>query len=288
MTPPGNTLEAADGSTRGADLAKIHAHAATVLAHLGKVVDAAVDAHQAVGHGVDKAAGELVIGLAGVAHGRRGHGDLELAEHVVKTANPFEARLGILVHGKVQGDAKEHLLRALERRVVVGVDHVALNEQIEAGVGEQLVARGLEKRRGPIELSDRIGREDIRPIQALVGEMTNKLAERVDAERAARRYELTAEREPVQACRDELPARRLLARELDCATDQGGHTVRRGGVRTDEGAVARGKHGKVVDGVIEVPLDTGEDFVQSGGKIGVSAATAIAKSERTERLSARS
>ena len=104
--------------------------------------------------------------------------------------------------------------------MVVGVDHVALNEQIEAGVGEQLVARGLEKRRGPIELSDRIGREDIRPIQALVGEMTNKLAERVDAERAARRYELTAEREPVQACRDELPARRLLARELNRATNQ--------------------------------------------------------------------
>ena len=52
----GSPFEATDFSSCGTHLAEVHAHATTKLAHLGKVVDGAVDAVETIGHGVDEAA----------------------------------------------------------------------------------------------------------------------------------------------------------------------------------------------------------------------------------------
>ena len=177
----GHTLEAADAAARCAHLSQVHAHAATVLGHLGKVVDAAVDADERIGHGVDEAARQLVIGLAGVAHGGRGHGDLEAAQHVVKPLDPRKALGALLVHGQMQGDTQKHLLRALERLTRMAADHVALQEQVEAGVGEQVVARGINAGGRLLQLLGRIGVEDIGAVEPLVCEIGHELGERLDA-----------------------------------------------------------------------------------------------------------
>ena len=142
---PRRALKAADAAARGPDLSEIKAHAAAKFADLGKIVDAAVNALQAVRHRVDKAAGKLVEGLSGVGQGGRGHGNLHVAQHIVKTAHPGHAAVRLLLHGQMQGDSQVHLLGRLQRLALVVLDHIALDQQIQAGVGEQLVPLRIQK-----------------------------------------------------------------------------------------------------------------------------------------------
>ena len=127
--------EASDRTAGRADLAEVHTHAAAGFRHLREVVDAAVDAGEAVGHRVDEAARELVVGLAGIREGRRRHRDLEARQHVVGALDPLHA-VGLFPEGQVERDAQVHLLRALEQLVIVRADGIAFEHEVEAGVGE--------------------------------------------------------------------------------------------------------------------------------------------------------
>ena len=60
----GSTLKPANTSACGPHFAKIKTHATAKLAHLSKVVDAAVDAFKTVGNGVDEATRQLMERLA--------------------------------------------------------------------------------------------------------------------------------------------------------------------------------------------------------------------------------
>ena len=131
-------LKAPNGAVGGPYLAIVQPHAAPKLGHLGKIVNGAVDAVQTVRHRVDKAAGKLVMGLSRVGHGGGGHGDLHAAEHIVKPPDPAHAVRG-LIHGKVERDAQEHLLRRFQRLTAAGLDDVSLEQQVKAGIGEQRV-----------------------------------------------------------------------------------------------------------------------------------------------------
>ena len=52
----GGTLKSANATASGPHFAEVKTHASAKLAHLGKVVDAAVDAFKTVGYGVDETA----------------------------------------------------------------------------------------------------------------------------------------------------------------------------------------------------------------------------------------
>ena len=163
----GHAGEAADGSAGGPDLAKVHAHAAAIFGYLGEVVDAAVDAREAVRHGVDEAAGELVVGLARVGQRGGGHGDLEAREHVVEALHPAQA-IGFLVHGQVQGDTQVHLLRAFQQLVVARTDCVALEQQVKASIGEELVTGVIDEACCVVDLLAGVGGKDIVAVEVLV------------------------------------------------------------------------------------------------------------------------
>ena len=124
-------LKAANGAAGGAHLSKVHPHAAAELGDLGKVINRAVNAVQAVGHSIDKAAGKLVIGLAGVGQGGRRHRDLQTAEHIIDAPDPLHS-VPLFLHGKVQSNAEKHLLRRFQRHTVMRLDDIPFEQQIKA------------------------------------------------------------------------------------------------------------------------------------------------------------
>ena len=204
-----------------------------------------------------------MVGLARVAHGGRGHGDLEAAQHVIKTPDPCKALGRRLVHGEVEGDAQKHLLRALERRVVVAMNDVSANEQVETRIGEQLVARGIHVGRGLVELRARIGRQDVGAVQPLVGQVMDELRERLNAERRARCGKVAGEREVAQPGRDELPSRSLLAGQLDRRADE--RLEPRGLVLPlpRERAEPGGQHRQIVRLLGKIALDARQNVINS-------------------------
>ena len=139
------TLKAANRAALTAHFAEIETHAAAVFADLREVVDAAVDAREAVRHGVDEAARELVKRLSRVGERRRCHRDLERAEHVVKVPNPREA-IRLFRHCQMQRDPEIHLLRGFQRLSFVAADHIAAQQQLQPRIRELFVVRGAEER----------------------------------------------------------------------------------------------------------------------------------------------
>ena len=211
----GDPLESAYASACGADVSQVHAHAPAELAHLGEVVHAAVDALQAVGHGVDEAARQLMMRLTGVAHGGRRHRDLEPAQHVVEPADPFEADLGGLLQRKVQRDTEEHLLRALEGPMRAVADDIATKQQVEAGIGKQRIARRVDEGRRLGKLRIRVPLDDIGAVQPLPHQVVNLIHEALQASFLLFALKLGGEVRRKQARRHEFPARRLRGGELD-------------------------------------------------------------------------
>ena len=267
----GCALEPADRSALGANLAQVHTHAAAVLGDLGEVVDASVDAIQAVGHGVDEAARELVEGLAGVGQRGRGHGGLEPGQHVVEAAHPAKARgacrcrvalCSTLVHGEVERDAQEHLLRALEWLVGVRADDVALDEQIQARVGEQVVAFGRHEARCLINLGAGVVGEDELAVETLLREVAELLVEARDAALCLGCGKPAVEGEGEQACRHHLPARGLLARELHSCLRERVEALFGGHAGLYEATGLGQQRGEGVLGFGKVPLDAGERGVE--------------------------
>ena len=122
---PCRALKSAYAASRCPDLSKIQAHAATELAHLGKVVHTSVNTFQTVGHCVYKAAGQLVIWFSCIGKGWRGHGDLHQAQHIVKPAHPFHAPVPVLLHGQMERNAQIHFLGCLQGVTAVVLDHIA-------------------------------------------------------------------------------------------------------------------------------------------------------------------
>ncbi len=63
----------------GAHLAKIQPHAAAKLGDVGEVGNAVINPLQVIGHRINKAGAELMVGFPGVGEGGGGHGDQQLA-----------------------------------------------------------------------------------------------------------------------------------------------------------------------------------------------------------------
>ena len=158
-------LKVPNSAADGPYLAEVHSHAAAELRDLGKVVNGSVDAVQTVRRRVDKAAGQLVMGLARVRHGRHCHGKLHTAQKVAKPPNPLHVGGGF-VHGNVQRDAKKHILRRFQRHATAELYHIAPEQQIKDGAGKQRVPRRAEEALGCVDLLAGITGENVVAVQA--------------------------------------------------------------------------------------------------------------------------
>ena len=136
-----HAFEAPYVATGSTHFTEIHAHAAAELAHHCKVVDTAIDAFQAVWHGVDEATGKLMIGLARIGKRRCRHCHLQTAKHFVELPHPLQPPI-LLRHGEVQGYTQVHFLHRLHRFVRVSAYEVAFVEEVESRVVEQFVTFG--------------------------------------------------------------------------------------------------------------------------------------------------
>ena len=242
----GRPVEAANGAARRAHLAEVQAHAAAVLAHLREVVDAAVDAVQAVGHRVDEARRQLVERLARVRQRGRGHGHLQRGQHVVEAAHPPHALGRALLHGEVQRDAEEHLLRRLQRRALMRADDVAVEQKLQAGVGEQVVAAEIDEAGRLVQLGGRVMLQDVVAVQALLGKEGHLLRERLDVPGGQALGQRAIELHHQQARGDDLPARRLLRGQLHRRLHQHGQQLAVGSVGLGERLELGAEVGKLV------------------------------------------
>ena len=246
-------VKAAYGAAGGAHLAEVEPHASAELADLGEVVYAAVDALQAVRHGVYEAAGELVVGLARVGERRRGHRDLLPAEHVVEFAHPAQAAAPLL-HGQVQRDAEVHLLRRLERHALVGLNHIAAQHQVEARIGEEFVPLRADETRRLVYFLAGVVLEDIPAVEPLVGQVAQLLVKTVYAAALQLACKLQLKAEVKQPRRDELPLRRLLGGELHCRFHQRGERFAAVHAALEETGKLAAERGQVVLLLGEVSL----------------------------------
>ena len=162
-----------------------------------------------------------MVGLARVREGRRGHGDLKPAQHVVEAPDPPHAGARLLAKRQVQRDAHEHLLRGLQRHVVVAAYHVALQQQVEAGVVQKVVAAGVDPRGRELYLVARVALKYVRPVQPLVREVAELAIEAVDAAGALLPAKAPRRHKRQQPARYARPLRRLGARELHGGPHQG-------------------------------------------------------------------
>ena len=203
-----------------------------------------------------------MIGLAGIAQRGRGHGHFKLAEHIVEPLDPRKTLRRLLIHGEVQRDAEEHLLRTLQGRMVVRADYVTVDKQVEAGVCEQLIALGHHKGRCLLKLRDGIGGEDIIAVQTALGEVAHHLPERCDAQPATRGGKTAHKRKVQKARGDHLPTWGLLTGELNGRANE--RAEARIGILAGarEGAESSREHGQVIGWIVKVALDAGEGAVE--------------------------
>ena len=114
-----------------------------------------------------------MVGLSRVGERGRRHRHLQPGEHVVKLLYPEQ--LVLFLHGEVHRDAQKHLLRRLEQSAVVIVYDVALEHQLEGGVGEQLVPFAVDERRAGGAFLPGIVFGDISAVQPARGQIVDFL-----------------------------------------------------------------------------------------------------------------
>ena len=168
--------------------------------------------------------------LARVRQRGRGHGHLERGQHVVEAAHPAHALVRALLHGKMQRNAKEHLLRRLKRRALVRADDVAIEQKLQTRIGEQVVASGVDERGRLVKLGGRVALQDVVAVEALLGEEGHLLRERLDMAGGHALCERALELHHEQARGDDLPTRRLLGGQLHGRLHEHGQLLIVGGV----------------------------------------------------------
>ena len=230
----GHPFEATNAATRGPHLAEIHAHATPEFAHLREVVQTAVDTVQAVGHGVDEATRQLVVGLAGVGERRRRHGHLQAAQQVIDAPHPNQPAVLFLGHGQVERDTEKHLLHAFQGLARVGLDDISLQEQVETGIVQQLVALGAHQRRSLVDFIFRVVGQDIVAVETLRRHVFQLVVEAGNAQFFLQRAHLACRIIRKYARGNHLPGRRLGRRQFHGRLDERVESLLGGHVRLAE------------------------------------------------------
>ena len=68
----------------------------------------------------------------------------------------------------MQGDTQVHLLRAFQQLVVARTDYVALEQQVKASIGEELVTGVIDEACCVVDLLAGVGGKDIVAVEVLV------------------------------------------------------------------------------------------------------------------------
>ena len=85
----------------------------------------------------------------------------------------------------MEGNPQKHLLRAFYGHMLARRDYVALQKQVEARIGKQLVALGPQKTFRLFDFRTRIVLQDIRAVEVLVGKPDNLAVKRYEIPREA-------------------------------------------------------------------------------------------------------
>ncbi len=167
----GRIGHATDRRTTAAHVAQVRADPATVLGHPGDIGVGVIDALQAVIHGVDEAARQLAADLAGIGQGGRGHGHVQVGQCPVGLAHQLHAALAwpFVLH-QVQGNGQPALLRQFVHFAAAVAGQVAGGQQVQAVVGEQPVALGIDHLPGLLQFVLRIATQDVIAVDPTVGQ----------------------------------------------------------------------------------------------------------------------
>ena len=278
----GCAFKTTDRRAHGADLAEIEPHTAAEFAHLGKIVDAAVDALEAVGHGVDEAARELVKRLARIGQRRRRHRHLEGREHVVEAAHPVQTLLPRFQHRQMQRDTEEHFLHAFQRHAGVAAHDVAFEQKLDAGIIDQLVAAFVDEGRCFEDLLAAVVLQDVAAVEAFLGEVFDLFVEIVDAVVGHALCQGALKLEKIDARGDKFPARRFLGRQLHTGLDEKGEALCQGKPRLVERLELDQEIFQPIHLAGKIALDLFEELVhfrhfrEAGGDHAAGAALALA------------
>ena len=82
------TFESADITSACPYFSEIHSHTAAEFADLGKIIDTSVNPFQTVWHGIDEAAGELMIWLTCIGKCRCSHSHFQTTQHIIEFFSP--------------------------------------------------------------------------------------------------------------------------------------------------------------------------------------------------------
>ena len=232
-------LEAANVAPARAHLPEIKPHAAAELRHLGKAGNAAVDAVERVGNGVDETARKLEMRLARVRHRRRRHRRLQRAEHVVDVLDDAQTAFPLFRNAQMHGDAHEHFLRRLEQAPAAVAYRVSLQHQVQPAVSEKM--RPLRPN-AALELRDFLRRvifENVFPVKPFRLQVADFFEKRRNFQLLRQRGDAAPGAEIQQPRGDELPVRRLRGNALRRGAHEAFQRVVRRHARLGEGAEFR-------------------------------------------------
>ena len=145
----------------------------------------------------------------------------------------------------------------------MALDHIALEQQVESGIGEELVAFRVDEAVGLLDLAAAVGIQDAAEVEPLVGQMAQLVIEGRDVQLLPLPVHIAAELVVEQTRRDELPLRLLGAGELDGRLGQGRELLGRVHAACDEDAGLGPELGKRILESAVVLLDAGEHFIKA-------------------------
>ncbi len=160
-----------------------------------------------------------MVGLTGIGEGRRCHGHLQQAEHIVKPANPVAA-VDFFRHGKVHGDAQEHLLRRLHGNALAGADDIALQQQGKSGIVKQVVPLRADPGGKQLDFLLGVGLQNIVSVKSLLGEIYQFFIKACDVASFQRFGKVEVKPQHKKPCGNILPAGSFLGGSLHCGLDE--------------------------------------------------------------------
>ena len=164
----------------------------------------------------------------------------------------------------MQRDAQEHLLGRFQRHVLTGVNHIPLEQQVQTGIGEQLVPLGAEEGRSLADLGPGIVLQNVAAVETLVGQVAQLVIKGMNAPAGKLALQPQRKREVQQPRRHELPPGGLGAGQLHRRLGQSGQQL--GGVhlRLCKAREPCRQRGEGINQLVEVLLDAHQALLQTG------------------------
>ena len=172
-----------------------------------------------------------MVWLPGIGKGRGGHGNLYLAEHVIKPAHPLHPDLFLFLHGQVQRNPKVHFLGCLQSMALTVLYHITLQQEVQPRVGEQAVALLTDESLSLFNLLPAVILKDIRPVKPLVRQVFKLIIQGDDTQGPKTLLNFLLELAIPEPGRCKFPSGRLPGGQLCRGPDKGLHVFLRSHIR---------------------------------------------------------